>query len=47
MNEFRGLEKDRFVVSFILEDTNLNLMQNAKEYPKKGQIEIEPTGPVM
>jgi len=30
MNEFRDVEKDRFMLSIVLEDTNLNLMQKAK-----------------
>lgn len=31
INEFRDSEKVKFVASFILEDTNLYLMQKAKE----------------
>ena len=38
MNEFRDSEKERFLVSFILEDPNLNLLQKAKGYPKPDRL---------
>lgn len=47
INSFRDLEKERFVVNFILEDTNLSLMKKTRGKQKKHQIEVESSELVM